>query len=94
MSPPSLQLSDNPLHPTKMPPGRISYSTPITLRAQAFVLQEEGIPVAKIREITRLAIFTIYHIKQSVFERDYDPEMCKDEYFIMRVGHQLNQSLN
>jgi hypothetical protein len=89
-SAPSLQLTDNLPYPTKMPPSRASCSTPITLRAQAFALEEEGIPVARIREITRLAIFTIYRIKQIAFERGYDPEICKDEYFIVRIGQQLN----
>ena len=69
-----------------MPPGtgRTGRSTSIALGAQAFALQEEGIPVARIKEITGLATSTIYRIKQITFERGYDPEVCrefKDEYF-------------
>ena len=67
-----------------MPPGRTGRSTPITLHVQAFALQEEGIPIARIKEITGLAISTIYRIKQIALERGYDPEVCrefKDEYF-------------
>jgi transposase len=67
-----------------MPLGRTGRATPITLRAQAFALQEEGIPVARIKEITGLATSTIYRIKQIAFDRGYDPKVCrefKDEYF-------------
>jgi len=52
---------------------------------QAFILQEEGISIAKIKEIIKLVIFTIYYIKQIVFEKYYNSEVYKkfkDEYFI------------
>jgi len=57
-----------------MPPGRTGRSVPITLRVQAFALQEEGIPVARIKEITGLAISMIYCIKQIAFERVMTPK--------------------
>jgi len=72
---PSLQLSDRP---AKMPPGRTGRPTPITLRVQVFALQEEAISVAKIREITRLAISAIYRIKQIAFEKGCNPGVCKN----------------
>jgi uncharacterized protein YerC len=62
-------------------PGR---STPITLRAQAFALLEEGVPIARITEATGLSKSTIYRIKQIAYERGYDPKVSrefKDEYF-------------
>jgi hypothetical protein len=65
-------------------PDRTGRSTSIALCAQAFALQEEGISVARIKEITGLAISMIYHIKKIAFERGYDPEISrefKDEYF-------------
>jgi hypothetical protein len=67
-----------------MASDRTGRSTSIALRAQAFALQEEGIPVARIKEVTGLAISTIYRIKKIAFERGYDPKVSrelKDEYF-------------
>src|SRR5437773_11761872 len=56
-------------------PGR---KTSITLHAQALALQEEGIPIAKIREATELSVATIYCIKKIAFERGYDPKLSRE----------------
>ena len=61
-----------------MPPGCTGRSAPITLRAQAFAIQEEGIPVARIKEITGLAIAMIHCIKQIAFEEGDNPEVCRE----------------
>jgi hypothetical protein len=60
-------------------------SVPITLRAQALALLEEGVPVTRITEYTGLTKSTIYHIKRVAFERGYDPSVSyefKDKYFV------------
>jgi hypothetical protein len=49
-----------------MPPGHTGCSISIALCAQAFALQEEGSPVARIEEIIGLAISMIYHIKPHI----------------------------
>jgi hypothetical protein len=49
-----------------MPPSRTGCSVSIALCAQAFALQEEGFPVARIKEIIGLAISMIYHIKPHI----------------------------
>ena len=61
-----------------------SRATPITLRAQALALLEEGISVPRIIEITSLSKATIYRIQKIASERGYDPEVgreFKDEFF-------------
>src|SRR2546421_1851862 len=62
-------------------PGR---STPITLRAQALAMLEEGVPVSRITEYTTLSQPTIFRIRRIAIERGYDPQVSrefKDEYF-------------
>jgi hypothetical protein len=49
-------------------------TTPITLHAQALALQEEGILVARIKEVTGFAVITIYCIKKSL-ERGHNPKL-------------------
>ena len=64
-----------------MPPG---LKNSIALRVQALALQEGGISVTRVKEITGLSIATIYRIKKIAFERGYDPKVSrkfKDEYF-------------
>src|SRR2546430_10356095 len=62
-------------------PGRL---TPITLRAQALAMLEEGVPVSRITEYTTLSKPTIFRIRRIAIERGYDPQVSrefKDEYF-------------
>ena len=62
-------------------PGR---TVPITRRAQALALLEEGIPVSRITERTGLTKSTIYRIKQIAIEQGYDPQVSfefDDEFF-------------
>jgi len=63
-------------------PGR---KTDISLRTQALVLLEEGIPVSRIMEITSYSKFSIYHIKQITYEQGYNPAVnraFKNEFFV------------
>jgi len=60
-----------------MPPGCTGRSAPITVRAQAFAIQE-GIPVTRIKEITGIAISIIYCIKQIAFKKGNNPEVCRE----------------
>ena len=58
-----------------MPPNR----TGRTNCAQALTLQGEGIPIARIGEIARLAIPTIFHIEKNHFNRLWSREF-KNEH--------------
>jgi hypothetical protein len=61
-------------HHSKMP-GR---SSPITLRAQALTLLEEGNLVTRIMEHTGLSKATIYRIKNTTIEQGYETKVSTE----------------
>jgi transposase len=62
----------------------MSKKTPISLRAHALALLEEGVHIDRIRERTGLCESAIYKVRQRAHKRGYhrdDNFIFKDEFF-------------